>query len=352
MSDAQSCPDETPLAFSVEIPVLSLSKHSKTMNRELGNRKEKEDKNKSLKKETSPRKVYRHLERRETSHILQMGLDVSTSSSSTSKKTNSEDITQTKSKVPKAGWKTSTFFSRTLSSGELLKNLKKLSVGNETENKSTEAKMLKSKRSLFQKRASSEERPNNPEKEEYEEGGKLQPHNSTSQKSSPCKTFVEQEGIVCKREDLLSIIKPKSGDGLVAEGTSLQPTWSVDSSTTEKSDLLQLTPITLQKRRLNSRKMANKQSPSNDITTEETIENVDLDKAIEETKHEQSPGNEEVVIQIHKEEIQPEHEHATVSWDDGNVLNAILLGDAIEAFLKGSMCGGSGSEKRVSFKKS
>ncbi|XP_022236481.1 uncharacterized protein LOC111084006 [Limulus polyphemus] len=345
MSDVHSCPTETPLEVNVKIPVLSLNKHSKTTNRELSSRKEKEDKDKSHKSEGSPRKVYRHLERRETSHMFQLGLDIGTSSLSTSKKTNSEDLTQTKSKLPKAGWKTSKFFSRTLTSGELLKGLKKFSIGNETENKSTEAKMLKSKRSLFQKRASSEEGPNSSEKEEYEE---RQPPTSTSENSSPYKKFVEKEGIVCKKEDLLSIIKPKSDD---VSGIALQPTWSVDSSSGEKPAFLQLTPTTFQKRRLKSRKMAHKRSPSDDTATEETVENVILDKTIEETKHEQSSGKEEVVIQIHKEpEGKPEDEHATVLWGDGNVLNAILLGDAIETFLKGSMCGG-GSEKRVSFKK-
>lgn len=40
---------------------------------------------------------------------------------------------------------------------------------------------------------------------------------------------------------------------------------------------------------------------------------------------------------------------STVKWDECEVVDAVIIGDAIESFLKGSM---SGSEKKVSFRRS
>lgn len=45
--------------------------------------------------------------------------------------------------------------------------------------------------------------------------------------------------------------------------------------------------------------------------------------------------------------VDPKHEKATaVKWDECEVVDAVIIGDAIESFLKGSM-----SDKRVSFRR-
>lgn len=46
--------------------------------------------------------------------------------------------------------------------------------------------------------------------------------------------------------------------------------------------------------------------------------------------------------------IHPQREKATaVKWDEGDIVDAVIIGDAIESFLKGSMS----DSKRVSFKR-
>ncbi|XP_076328388.1 uncharacterized protein LOC143234712 [Tachypleus tridentatus] len=219
--------------------------------------------------------------------------------------------------------------------------------------------MMKTKRNIFRKRSSSEEGPSNLEKEIREVSRTT---TSIFEKFTSRRKSTQEEGIVCKREDLLSIIKPKvEVPDSVTKRIPLRHIRSatIDSSTVQQSDILPFGP-NASKKRSKSKNTAFQRSLSDETRTDgESLKRETLkkkvseeDQTIEEKKRKQSLDEKQMMNQINNKEGESDGEHATVVWDDGNVLNAMLLGDAIESFLKGSMSNDEETEKRVSFRKS
>ncbi|XP_015911847.1 uncharacterized protein [Parasteatoda tepidariorum] len=303
------------------------------------------------------------------------------------------------SKSPKhAAWKTSKFFSRSMASGELLKGFKKLSasappsapLAEETSEPSTsdakesESKSFKSRfSSLRRKSGSDSDSVPNVDSESLKLG-------------SP-----EVRGIICKKEDLLSLINkvPNNKERRVSSPAELivpvasslptspipvlkspsikvAPNSPLTRGSFRSSRSASLDPTTLPNvERAVFRGSPNKpaiktvvyQPPSTSPARPPTIRRTVTDdicikktgtflEVVPEVKRRLSGPLIEIKDRIveENEDAEGESSDAPVQWDDSNFVDPNLLGGAIEAFLKGmgsSPTPTPTSEKRVSFKK-
>lgn len=228
-----------------------------------------------------------------------------------------------------ASWKTSKFFSKTMSSGELLRGLKKLTSGSEDfeVRSQNDSKPIKTRLGSLKKRTTNED-------ETLIAEAKFS--------DLDIKDVKKEKGIVCKKDDILSIIAnvSQAPDSPSIKRMPLRYTRSasLDPGFAESSHHFACSsPLMVSEEEKNNLKECPKivEHPEACTTEIEPIVSIDEDNDIDHNDH---------------EEIKEEVEARVVQWDDGNFVDAMLLGGAIEAFLKGSM--GTGSvEKRVSFKK-
>lgn len=250
-----------------------------------------------------------------------------------------------------SAWKTSKFFSRTLSSGELLRSLKKLSLsssGEENECKFSETK-------LFRSRASSRK------KTSVEEISIRLETRCTSVSECSNKKSIQKEGIVCKKEDLMHLIseatKRKPGSSPLSRRVPLRQTRSASYESPREFRICKT---------LVQRSGSEECRPKSNLFSDEEDKDSPIEVKIE-SKEEVPPeiqdAKEDTKEDEKKEENEEEEEEqnelfeqedndeslSTVQWDEGDYIDAVLIGDAIETFLKGSM---GSFEKRVSFKKS
>ncbi|CAL1293274.1 unnamed protein product [Larinioides sclopetarius] len=304
----------------------------------------------------------------------------------------------TKNKSPKhAAWKSSKFFSKSMASGELLKGFKKLStatpttsiivseedgtttVPTTTETKESDSKTFKSRfSSLRRKSGSDSDSVPNVDSESLKHG-------------SP-----EVRGIVCKKEDLMSLLskvpaaakerRVSSPAELIVPVSSSLPTSPIPVL---KSPSLKVAPNSpLTRGSFRSSRSASL-DPTSLPNVERIVSRVPNKPAIRTTVYQPPPPSRqsikkttddicikktgaflEVVPEVKrrlsgplievKDKIVEENEEGEeasetpVPWDDSNFVDPNLLGGAIEAFLKGMGTSPSPTpttEKRVSFKK-
>ncbi|KAH9361511.1 uncharacterized protein LOC144152254 [Haemaphysalis longicornis] len=338
------------------------------------------------------------LTRRDTSNKLVVD------STATKPTTSSSDGEKSKQKLNKAaGWKTSKFFSKTMSSAELLRGLKKLSVNAATTSTSDdpEAKPSASGKVKFtmKKRNSSSDsavnKDRSPEGLRSGEGSRKSSRESSDGSPNVSPRTSIDEGIVCKKEDILSLIhhntKKKSSIGSVAIPTagatspkklalrttrsatidpsgmatdpyeptaeniprivSTPPAPRRGSTTLERSTSEEAKPSKSKRNSLSAKGAPQRSleeaptSPAEEPTGRKTKRKQSGDASTREAKKEAPEDSAKEPAK--KDESQ-------VKWDEGNVVDAMLLGDAIEAFLRGSMGGTAAmpaTPKRVSFKK-
>ncbi|XP_067133387.1 uncharacterized protein [Centruroides vittatus] len=313
-----------------------------------------EETTKTIKYFSSPCRRPQRGERRSSSAPERRLLSRSSSSSSGNSKINSARKSpeaecsgqnkQCKSSKSSA-WKTSKFFSRTLSSGELLRSLKKLSLSSSSEE--TECKLSETK--LFRSRASSRKKVNN-----EEISIRLETRCTTV---SDCgnKKSIQKEGIVCKKEDLMNLIseatKRKPGSSPLSRRVPLRQTRSASYESPREFRSCKA-PV----QRSGSEECRPKSNLFSDEEDKNTPIEVKIDSKeetppeIQDAKEEEKEDEQEQEEQNELSEQEDNDESlSTVQWDEGAYIDAVLIGDAIETFLKGSM---GSYEKRVSFKKS
>ncbi|KAK8775987.1 hypothetical protein V5799_030669 [Amblyomma americanum] len=339
------------------------------------------------------------LTRRDTSNKLAVD---STAAKPT---TSSSDGERGKTKPNKAaGWKTSKFFSKTMSSAELLRGLKKLSVNTATTSTSDDPEAKPSsggkvKFTMKKRNSSSDSAVNkdrSPEGLRSGEGSRKSSRESSDGSPNVSPRTSIDEGIVCKKEDILSLIhhntKKKSSIGSVAvpvagatspKKLALRTTRSATidpsgmatdpyeptaeniprivstppaprrgSTTLERSTSEEAKPSKSKRNSLSGKGAPQRslddapQSPADEPSVGRKAKRKQSGDAVREAKKE--TPEEGVKDPAKKDESQ-------VKWDEGNVVDAMLLGDAIEAFLRGSMGGSAATmpatPKRVSFKK-
>ncbi|XP_076330320.1 uncharacterized protein LOC143236014 [Tachypleus tridentatus] len=275
-----------------------------------------------------------------------------------------EGNTETKLKPVRVGWKSSKLFSRTLSSAEFLRSLKRLSVTSSAdESKSSQpvtTKSLRYKIRSFQKKNSGCEE-GVAGSDERVEIGSIKPSTSNIDHHSEDKTCQEKwrqkKGIICKTEDLMFIMSDvnKNEEEISKPLTKQMPRRFTRSNTlnpsTDKSLNLRregslIRPASHRGTRPRLQRTSYRRTCSDEAekgkgsteickkkSTDKTYVKNDNVKEIKET----SPADND----------KESGDEGTVSWDDKNLLDAMMLGDAIESFLKSSM--GPGREKRVSF---
>lgn len=318
--------------------------------------------------------------------------------------TSSSDGERGKPKPNKAaGWKTSKFFSKTMSSAELLRGLKKLSVNTATTSTSDDPDAKppsggKVKFTMKKRNSSSDSAVNkdrSPEGLRSGEGSRKSSRESSDGSPNVSPRTSIDEGIVCKKEDILSLIhhntKKKSSIGSVAvpatgatspKKLALRTTRSatIDPSgmatdpyepTAENIPRIVSTPpaprrgsTTLERSTSEEAKpsKSKRNSLSGKGAPQRSLEDAPPSPAdepsVRKSKRKQSgEAVREVKKDIPEESAKepPKKDESQVKWDEGNVVDAMLLGDAIEAFLRGSMGGTSAAmpatPKRVSFKK-
>lgn len=321
----------------------------------------------------------------------------------------SSDGEKSKGKAHKAaGWKTSKFFSKTMSSAELLKGLKKLSVNatssgspDDPDGKSSSGGGGGKVKFTIKKRNSSSDsavnKDRSPEGMRSGEGSRKSSRESSDGSPNVSPRTSIDEGIVCKKEDILSLIhhntkkKSSSTSSSVTSATvgvtspkkiALRTTRSatIDPSgmatdtyepAAENIPRIVSTPpaprrgsTTLE--RSTSEEVKSSKSKRNSLSgkTPPQQKSQEEPPAVEEhiTKKAKRKHSGDATREVKKEapaeeipkEAKPKDE-SQVKWDEGNVVDAMLLGDAIEAFLRGSMGGPApampSTPKRVSFKK-
>ncbi|XP_067120726.1 uncharacterized protein [Centruroides vittatus] len=228
-----------------------------------------------------------------------------------------------------ASWKTSKFFSKTMTSGELLRGLKKLtSSGEDFEVRSqNDSKPLKTRLGSLKKKSIRED-------ESLIAEAKFSDLDIEGVK--------KEKGIVCKKDDILSIIAnvSQAPDSPNMKRMPLRYTRSasLDPGFAESSHHFGCSSPLLSEEDKDV-KETTKLTESPEVSSREDAE----PNVIDDDDDDDNDDNED------QEKIKEEVD-SKVQWDDGNFVDAMLLGGAIEAFLKGSM--GTGSvEKRVSFKK-
>ncbi|KAI1285765.1 hypothetical protein HDE_11655 [Halotydeus destructor] len=203
---------------------------------------------------------------------------------------------------------------------------------------------------------------------------------STSSVSSNCslrtpgrstRSNSQDEGIVCKKEDLLHLLSEVSKQQLAKRNsagspTSSSPTPSISSSSNgprtslknqprplaaSLADREDNCPLSSSKRATVQKDCEPPKGQSSPLTEADSSTNssrtpvivVDAFPSDSAANLEQSAVNEDTEV--------PE---ANVQWDEGNTVDAMMLGDAIEAFLKNISEPSPAAppvEKRVSFKK-
>ncbi|XP_035221709.1 uncharacterized protein LOC118194643 [Stegodyphus dumicola] len=269
-----------------------------------------------------------------------------------------------------AAWKSSKFFSKSMASGELLKSLKKLSpspsssntCNNESgvttsDNKEADAKSFKSRfTSLRRKSGSDSDSVPNVDSESLELG-------------SP-----EVRGIVCKKEDLMSLMsvpgatkerRVSSPAELIVPVCSNLPSSPLPVLKSPSLKVAPHSPLNTRGSFRSSRSTSLDPAslprisprPSSKSILQHHLVTDDIDvkpgtflEVVPEVKRRLSGP----LIQV-KERIPEEDESETpVQWDDSNFVDPNLIGGAIEAYLKGmgpSPTPTPSTEKRVSFKK-
>ncbi|CAL1273007.1 unnamed protein product [Larinioides sclopetarius] len=271
-----------------------------------------------------------------------------------------------------SGWKTSKFFSRTMSSGEILRGLKKLSLtssGSSSDTGEAEAgKPRKSKSSQLKKRSSCGNddvvvMDDDPRVRSPRSPGSFRPLSkamSVSEPGSSSKT--SNLGIVCRKEDLKAILCTASKKFPLASPSKrrrgqapLRQTKSASFDTPEekpsrKEPVRRAGSEESRVRRSNQVENNEAQPPKKDKETIQpeqqvpvTVENLNAQNISFDTSSiadDQTQSNTKIYM---------EGSISTVKWDECEVVDAVIIGDAIESFLKGSM---SGSEKKVSFRRS
>ncbi|GIX87478.1 uncharacterized protein CDAR_30871 [Caerostris darwini] len=277
------------------------------------------------------------------------------------------------------GWKTSKFFSKTMSSGEILRGLKKLSLtssGSSSDTGEMEAgKPRKSKSSQLKKRSSCGNddvviTDDDPKVRSPRSPGGFRPLSKAMSVSEPGSSSKSSNlGIVCRKEDLKAILCTASKKFPLASPSKkrrgqapLRQTKSASFDTPEDRRPPRKEPIRRagseepRSRRSNvffenneSQQLKNDNAPvqpeplvpsPNAMAVDNlNAQNINFDAMIAD-EGDQMQGKTQNFV---------EGSLSTVKWDECEVVDAVIIGDAIESFLKGSM---SGSEKKVSFRRS
>ncbi|KAG8184607.1 hypothetical protein JTE90_005220 [Oedothorax gibbosus] len=238
----------------------------------------------------------------------------------------STSTTSSKRCARMSGWKTSKFFSRTMSSGEILRGLKKLSLNAAAEDA---ARPRKSKSGQQLKKRSSEEEGGH---QRQRSPGGFRPLSKAMSVSEPGSSS-SQLGIVCKKEDLKAILaglpplnsSPSRRRGRRGAPSPLRHTKSASFETeggrkepvrragSSEDTPPRPTPLLL------------KPPPPRGVT-------VDTPKA--------TPSSTDTVRNARNNRNSRrdvETSASTVKWDECEEVDAVALGDAIESFLRVSM---------------
>lgn len=331
------------------------------------------------------------LTRRDTS--AKMGSDVTTTASSSRASVSDTEAKCVKSKPHKAaGWKTSKFFSKTMSSAELLRGLKKLSVtstasGGPDDQDGKSSSSGKVKFSMKKRNSSSDSAVNkdrSPEGFHSGEGSRKSSRESSDGSPNVSPRTSIDEGIVCKKEDILSLIhhktkkKPQSSTSVASTSPKKMSLRNTRSATIDPSGMtadeqqmdnnlpkIVSTPPILRRgsttlERSTSEETKPTKSKRNSVPGRSSSQKT-LDEAatksiepVQDTKDKKTRRKEGDKLPEPPAVPTDDDPESQVKWDEGNIVDAMLLGDAIEAFLRGSM-GGSpiapATPKRVSFKK-
>ncbi|KFM63600.1 hypothetical protein X975_07393, partial [Stegodyphus mimosarum] len=272
------------------------------------------------------------------------------------------------------GWKTSKFFSKTMSSGEILRGLKKLSLtssGSSSDPGEPEpGKPRKSKSGQLKKRSScgnddvGSVEDDNKARSPRSPGG-FRPLSKTMSLSEPGTTKTSNLGIVCKKEDLKAILCtatnkkfPLASPTKRRRGqTPLRQTKSASFDPPEDKQRKK-DPI----RRAGSEESRTKRShqsfdnnevqPQNENVPQQTKSQMTSNVLVVDNLNAQNNHLNSMLTVDEQPSCLPERlsegSLSAVKWDECEVVDAVIIGDAIESFLKGSM---SGSEKKVSFRR-
>ncbi|XP_022235917.1 uncharacterized protein LOC111083594 [Limulus polyphemus] len=275
--------------------------------------------------------------------------------------------TETKLKPVRVGWKSSKLFSRTLSSAEFLRSLKRFSVtssGDESKfSQPVTTKSLRYKMSSFRKKNSGSEEgvrgsDGRPEMGSIKPGASNNDHRSEDKPSQ--ETWRQKKGIICKTEDLMFIMsdvnkneeeeisKPvtKQIPRRFTRSNTLNP--STDKSLNLRREGSLIRPASYRGTRPRLQRASYRRTSSGEENKEVSVE-VFKEKSTDKTYGKNDNVKETPPSNNDKESGDENDEEGTVPWDDKNLLDAMMLGDAIESFLKSSMGPGSVTEKRVSF---
>lgn len=250
-----------------------------------------------------------------------------------------------------------------MTSGEILRGLKKLSLTSSSEfgeSKSSSAPSLRSRFTNLKKRSSCGSDDVSIDVESLQTVAKGEQKaasrtpslgdSASSQKNS------QDDGIVCKKEDLKAILSGASKRASTPRRTQLRQTKSA-SFEPAKEDIKKGAVRRTGSEESRPRKCISVDSEEHQAATcKITVESNDV---FDDVDTGGSVAMAEVSSPTQKQTsaspampsslISEEENVSTVKWDESEVVDAVLIGDAIENFLKGSM---SSSERRVSFRKS
>ncbi|GFT91383.1 uncharacterized protein NPIL_238261 [Nephila pilipes] len=270
------------------------------------------------------------------------------------------------------GWKTSKFFSRTMSSGEILRGLKKLSLtssGSSSDTGEAESgRSRKSKSSQLKKRSSCGTDDvvivdDDPKVRSPRSPGGFRPLSKAMSVSEPGSSSKSSNlGIVCRKEDLKAILCTASKKFPLASPSKrrrgqapLRQTKSASFDTPEDR-ATRKEPV----------RRAGSEEPharcSNQFLENNEAHQMKNDNILDQSEPLAASPNATAVDNLNAQNINfdtavdeesksnfVEGSLSTVKWDECEVVDAVIIGDAIESFLKGSMSGG---EKKVSFRRS
>ncbi|XP_054718151.1 uncharacterized protein LOC129227591 [Uloborus diversus] len=243
-----------------------------------------------------------------------------------------------------SGWKTSKFFSRTMSSGEILRGLKKLSLGSGPDPPGCPPP--KSKSGQLKKRSScgNDDPADDPRAKSPRSPGSFRPLSKAMSLSEPGSTSrTSSLGIVCKKEDLKAILGtaggrrfPLSSPRKRRQAAPLRQTKSASFDQPPAAE----EPL---------RKEAVRRTGSEESGSQENNEQQQAERQVDALNARNcSEGRGQEAGRGREAEPRPQGSLSAVKWDECEVVDAVALGGAIESFLKGSM---SGSEKKVSFRR-
>ncbi|XP_015921636.1 uncharacterized protein [Parasteatoda tepidariorum] len=274
------------------------------------------------------------------------------------------------SKSNKCGWKTSKFFSKSMTSGEILRSLKKLSL---TSSGSTsdpgepeQIKPRKSKSGQLKKRSScgnddvimidEDSKVRSPRSP-----GSFRPLSKVMSVSEPGSTSKTGSlGIVCRKEDLKAILCTASKKFPLASPSKRRkgqaPLRQTKSASFDPADERQSRKEPVRRAGSEeSRTKSNSSFENNETTPQPANENnSDVDnssiQSVDSLNAQNINMNTEIVVDQSSGCLLSSLESSlsTVKWDESDVVDAVIIGDAIETFLKGSM---TNSEKKVSFRR-